>query len=476
MTLKDSRFALHQLISPKIDNLRSRARELALQPGQVAMEFRLGNRQELPRLMNSLSLILARVISSGLGFLTWLFAARLYATNEVGVASGVVSATMLLIQLALLGVGSAFISQYPKYQASPAKLVNTTLHIVAVGAVMMAGLFVLVASSDFKELNVISSRLDYVLLFLAITLFGAINTLMDSISIAMRRSDQVLTRNLLFGIVTVAAVTGLPLISQNRSSVTIVAAWTMADFSAIALGVVQLFRSQPTYRYRPELDGAIAKGVLRVGFPNYMLTLAERAPNWIMPVLVTELLSPTDNAHWYMIWMMAWVVFIVPISIGQNLFAEVSRRPESLNEAVNHSTRTSLLIGGGASAAVILLAHFMLSLLGEGYAAAGTVPLRILALAVFPVVYIQAYYAVCRGMNRLVEANITGILGGTIGILAAILAGLSYGLTGMAVGWLITQTVVGIWAGVRLKMMTREVRPQINAEGAPFPDPVDMGE
>lgn len=456
MAVKQNRLSLVQIISLKMASWLSSAKGLAVQPKLLVEELRLGKRRELPRLWNSLALILGRVASSGLGFLTWLFTARLYATTEVGLASGVVSAMMLCVQFSLLGVGSAYISYYPKFREAPSRLLNTVIHIVSGVSLLTAGLFVILASSAFRQLNVVSAQLPYVLLFLGITLFGAVNVLMDNISIAMRRSDQVLSRNILFGVVTVVAVAGLPLLTQSRDSMTIVLAWTLAGFSACALGAIQLIRSERAYRYQPEVDGSMAKDVMRVGFPNYFLTLAERAPNWILPILVTELLSPADNAHWYTVWMMAWVVFIIPISIGQNLFAEVSRRPESLDEAVRHSTRTSLVLGGGAAVIAILLAHFMLSLLGKGYAAAGTVPLRILAVAVIPVVFIQAYYAVCRGMNRLREANITGLVSGLAGIEVATIAGITYGLPGMAVGWLITQTAAGIWAGIRLRQMTRQ--------------------
>lgn len=456
MAVKQNRLSLVQIISLKMASWLSSAKGLVVQPKLLVEELRLGKRRELPRLWNSLALILGRVASSGLGFLTWLFTARLYATTEVGLASGVVSAMMLCVQFSLLGVGSAYISYYPKFREAPSRLLNTVIHIVSGVSLLTAGLFVILASSAFRQLNVVSAQLPYVLLFLGITLFGAVNVLMDNISIAMRRSDQVLSRNILFGVVTVVAVAGLPLLTQSRDSMTIVLAWTLAGFSACALGAIQLIRSERAYRYQPEVDGSMAKDVMRVGFPNYFLTLAERAPNWILPILVTELLSPADNAHWYTVWMMAWVVFIIPISIGQNLFAEVSRRPESLDEAVRHSTRTSLVLGGGAAVIAILLAHLMLSLLGKGYAAAGTVPLRILAVAVIPVVFIQAYYAVCRGMNRLREANITGLVSGLAGIEVATIAGITYGLPGMAVGWLITQTAAGIWAGIRLRQMTRQ--------------------
>jgi len=408
------------------------------------------------KLWNSLALILGRFSSSGLGFLTWLITARLYATTEVGIASGVISAMMLCVQLALLGLNSAFVALYPKHSPQPSKLLNTTLNIVALAALLAAFLFLLFSSVMFEELSVVSKSLLYILLFLGLTLFGTVNTFMDHVSIAIRRADQVLVRNVLFGVITIIFVAGLPLVTGSVTSESIIFAWMLAGFSACAIGAIQIFRSIREYRYRLELDTNIGKGLVSVSLKNYLLTLAERAPNWILPIIVTEMLSPTDNAYWYILWMMAWVIYIIPISVGQNLFADVSHQPGSYRQALTHSIKTSLLLGTVAAAAMILLASFLLSLLGTGYASAGTLPLRILALGVYPGIFIQAYYGICRGKNMLTEAILTGTVAGLAGVLAASLAGLRFGLVGMAVAWLMTQCLVGSWALIRLGILSRQ--------------------
>src|SRR5512135_3673823 len=147
---------------------------------------------DLRRLWNSLALILGRFSSSGLGFITWIITARLYATAEVGIASGVVSAMMLCVQLALLGLNSAFVALYPKHREQPSSLLNTTLNIVSLAAILAAVLFLVLSSVMFHELSIVGKDLIYILLFLGMTLFGTVNTFMDHVSIAIRRGDQVL--------------------------------------------------------------------------------------------------------------------------------------------------------------------------------------------------------------------------------------------------------------------------------------------
>jgi O-antigen/teichoic acid export membrane protein len=416
----------------------------------------ISNRINVQKLWNSIALILGRFSSSGLGFVTWLITARLYAPAEVGIASGIISAMMLCVQLALLGLNSAFVAFYPKHHQQPSSLLNTTLNSVSLASLLAALLFLLLSSVMFHELSIVSHSLIYILLFLGMTLFGTLNTFMDHVSIAIRRGNQVLIRNILFGGITILFVSALPLVVGSVTSKSIIFAWMLAGLFACTIGSLQIVRSIPAYRYRFTVDTGIGKGLIRVSLQNYLLTLVERAPNWILPIIVTEMLSPTDNAHWYTLWMMAWVIYIIPISVGQNLFADVSHQPETYRQSLRSSITTSLILGTIAAASTILLAHTLLFLLGASYAIAGTIPLRILSLGVYPAIFIQAYYGVCRGKNVLTEAILTGAVAGLTGVVAASLAGLRFGIVGMAVAWLSTQCVVGIWALIRLRILSNQ--------------------
>lgn len=413
---------------------------------------------ELYRLWNSLSLIMGRVLASSLGFITNLFTARLYAPAEVGISSGIVSAMMLCVQIALVGVGAAVISVYPRHKDQASKVINVGLNIIILTALLTALAFFILSLFVFRELSIISRTLPYSLLFFGITLFGTVNVYLDHVWIVLRRTSQVLVRNMIFGLVTIAGVSLMPIFTGQRDSMTIILAWCLAGLTACAVGMVQLHHSLDNYAYRFEINRALGGELIRVGLPNYLLTLTERAPNWIMPILVTELLSPTDNAVWYNVWMMAWVVFIIPISVGQNLFADVAHDPDELRASLQRSNRTSVWLGTMAAIGTISLAWFILSLLGPTYANHGVLPLRILVLAIYPVISIQTYFAVCRGRLTLTEAILTGLISGTVSLVAAVTIGLRFGLIGMASTWLVTQFAAGAWALLRLRVLTQHTR------------------
>jgi O-antigen/teichoic acid export membrane protein len=358
---------------------------------------------------------------------------------------------MLCTQLALLGLGNAVIARFPRHQQRPAVLLDTAFGLVAVTSVLGGGLFLLLASGIFSELDAVSHDLVYALLFLAATVFGTVGILMDQVSTTLRRGDHALLRGLAFGIVTVASLGLIAALTDARSAQNLLLPWVLAGAGAFLIGVVQLWRTLEGYRIRPRILAPIARELVSSGLPNYALTLSQRAPGLILPVVVVELLSPEANATWYAAWMMAWVIYIVAIQVELTTFAEVAHDPDSLRLSIRRGVRASLGIGVPAALVIAIAAHPLLSILGPAYADAGATPLRILVVAIVPLTFVQIYYAACRGVGRLREAIIAGWITGAVSIGAAAVAGAAEGLAAMALTWLCVQLVAGLWAVWRLR-------------------------
>ena len=405
-------------------------------------------------LVSNVALIAARVASMGLGFVAWLLAARLFAPAEVGVASALVASMMLCVQFGLLGIGSAVVAVLPSHRDAPANVVDVGASVVVASVLAVTVGYFVLAATVLSELDIVLSP-TYAIAFLAMTLFGTLNTYYDYVSLALRRGDQVLVRNMTFGVVTlVTLVVVSALLGDAPGSLIITVAWAAAGLAACAIAGRQVARAlgrRPAARW----DLALTRRLIAIGWPNWLLTLTERAPALAMPVLVAQILGPTTNAFWYVAWMTAWVVLIIPISIGQTVFAEVSRDPASARASLLHGLRSSLLIGVPAALLLALVAEFGLGLLGTPYAAESAPALRLLVISVVPVTVIQAFYAVSRARNNLREAIAVGLLGGATTVVAALTAGRYGGLVAMASAWVIAQTIIALWAAGRLWVMFR---------------------
>ncbi|MDQ3690412.1 MAG: oligosaccharide flippase family protein [Chloroflexota bacterium] len=413
-----------------------------------------GAHLRLSVLVSNLALIAARVASMGLGFLTWLLAARLFAPADVGIASALVAAMMLCVQLGLLGIGSAVVALLPSHRAAQGHMVDVGATVVVLCVVgVTLGYFVL-AGTLLKELSLVVAP-GYAVLFLAMTVFGTLNTYYDYVSLALRRGDQVLVRNIAFGIVTLTVLAiSASLLGGAPGSLLILLAWASAGVAACAIAGVQVARAL-SRRPAVRLDRLLTSRLVGVGWPNWLLTLTERAPALGMPVMIATMLGPTTNAFWYAAWMMAWVVLIIPISIGQSVYAELSRDPSTAKSSVLHGLRSSLVIGVPAALVLAVAAELALMLLGARYAAESAPALRVLVVSVVPVTVIQAYYAVSRARGALTEAIGVGALGGAATVAAALTAGQISGLVAMAAAWVVAQNILAILAGVRLWSMFR---------------------
>jgi len=399
---------------------------------------------------DAIGLIIGRMAALGLGFLFWLIAAHVARPAQVGFTAAVVSAMMLCTQFAQLGTGQAFIKLYPQHLKRPAPLLDSVLSMAVIGAVVTGLVFLLFARSMFSQLDHVAHDPVWAVSFLVLAVFGTAQVVFDQISMGLQRGGQAITRNVACGLLTLAPLTVLPALGVGVSRLGLFLAWVLGGAGTVTFGLWQLNKTCGGYRYRPRLVRSLIPAMATTGLANHTLTLSERVPGLVLPIVVAELLSPQANAYWYVIWMSAWVVFITPLSVGIALFAEGAHRPATISSATTQALRVSLIFGGGGAVLLCLLATPVLDLIGHEYARAGATPLRILLLGVVPMAFTSAYYAGCRARGRLGEANATGILGGLAAIFGTALAGARYGLPGMAVAWVAVQTIVACWAGLRL--------------------------
>jgi len=415
-------------------------------------------RPPLSQITNGLTLIGSKAIPMGLGFVFWVIAARSFAPRQVGIAAGAVAAMMLCTQIAQLGFGSAFITHYPARRREPAPLLNTSFTLVAALGVLWGLLFVALAGFAFHQLDIVAGSFGFVLLFVFASLFGTLGILYDQVATALRRGDQALVRNLAFAAGTVVLLAAIVGGTDRAGAESIFMPWAVAGLVALLIGMRQIRRTLPDYRLRLSVRWGLARELTRAGMPNYALTLAERAPGLILPVVVAELLSPAANATWYTVWMMAWVLYIVPIQVGMTIFSEASHDPGALGESIRRGVLCSLAVGAVGAVVLGLGAHLALSILGHHYARGGVWPLRILVAAFVPLSFVQAYYSAARARRRLREAIVVAWSSALVSVAVAGVAGLIGGLTAMALAWVAVQFVTGAWSMWRVRAIRRDAR------------------
>ncbi|MDQ6753800.1 MAG: glycosyltransferase [Actinomycetota bacterium] len=423
---------------------------------------------------NAAWLTAARVAPMATGFLFWALAAFLLPPAQIGLGSAVVSAALLAVQLGLLGVGPATLTLLPTQNDGGRRLIATSLLTVAISSLLVAAGLAVVTHALGPGVGEAWSNPAVTVSFVAAAVFATLAYQLDHIGVAQSRADRTLVRSLVQGLVQLAVLVAC-LIVGYRDLLAIVSAVAAGALASVLLGLRQLHRNNTAPDWKHGIRAGEALSLLRPGLPNHALMLADRAPGYLLPLIVAATLTPSATAAWYVVWMLASAVFFVPQSAGYSLQTKLAtyRSGPSL---VGGALRISLVITLLAGIILLLAGPLVLNLLGPRYAPEWVLlPVLVPALIVSCVT--QVYYGVCRASGRLAEATAVALLAAIIVVAPAAAVAQNYALTGVSALWLGAQLIAALVAAWRLRALTTTTltRPsyQVPAQTQGRPDGIE---
>jgi O-antigen/teichoic acid export membrane protein len=421
-------------------------------------------------LINTGSLIGTTVVTSGLGFAYWWVAARWFPPEAVGVGSASISAMMLLGSFCILGMGTLLITELPRRPEQAGSLLTTALVVVGSAGLIIGMLFAFVAarlSVQFEALA--ASNLD-VLVFGSGVSLTAVTLVLDQGLIGLLRGSWQLWRNALFAVVKLVLLCVVSVAVAQRMAISISLTWTGANsISILALYLCYVVKSRsfgrkclPRWSLLLNLGGA--------AFQHHLLNLTLAFPALTLPVLVTWLLSAKMNAWFYVAWMLASFVFLIPTSLTTVLHAMNAAQQNTLAQKARTTIMLSCVLSTLALSFLQFTAPILLSAFGGSYALQAATTLRILVLAAFALTIKNHYISICRIQDRVGRALFAMIPGG-IGELGAAMIGANlYGLEGLSIGWVIAVYIEAlcmlptVYAAVWSSQASEELRVQDEEE------------
>ncbi len=393
---------------------------------------------------NAFYLIANTLVSSALGFIFWIVAARFYAPADVGLAAALIAVANLLAVFSNLGFNFGVVRFLPNAK-DPAKLVNTCLNFVAGASLILSALFLLLMPILSPALLFAREKAVFALSFMSIVLVWAIFPLVDHVFVAKRTSNLVIVKSTVFNALKIP----LAIFAAYLGAFGIFASWGVA--MAIAGGVALLFfipRILPGFIPSLTIDRAVINDIIHFSLGNHVAHLLYLAPSLILPLMVVNLLGGQMNAYFYVAFMIVEILFVIPTAVSQSLFAEGSTKKESVGEYIRNSLKMIYLLMIPAIVILLLLADELLLLFGPEYSIHGSGLLRVFALSGFFLGVNLTYITLLRLEKKVGEIiAISGFL--ALGILS-----LSYfllistgGIVAVGYSWLAIQGIISIYAG-----------------------------
>lgn len=387
--------------------------------------------------INTGSLIGAMGVTSVLGFVYWWLAAREFAPQDVGIASASISAMTLLGTIGMMGLGTLLITELPRQPDQAGSLISTALIVVGVVGAGVGFLFALVAPSVSIGFQPLRASIITIVLFAVGVSLTSITLVLDQAVIGLLRGGVQLWRNSLFALGKLVALFLISRWLSVAGGIGVYGAWAVGNgLSLIVLAGWMILKGKWSGRsYWPQK--ALLRKLGAVALQHHLLNLTLSAPPLLLPLMVTVLLSARANAWFYVAWMVASFLFMVPGALTIVLHAINSAEQETLKHKARVTLSLSFVIGLFACVVMLFGAKYILSLFGGAYAAEASWTLSILTLAFFPLTIKNHYIAICRIQDRIARAMMGMAPGGLLELGGAALGAHLGGLVGLGVGWVI---------------------------------------
>jgi O-antigen/teichoic acid export membrane protein len=405
-----------------------------------------------PQHRDGLALILSSGLTSGLGLVFWIVAARLYDPATVGVNNTVLSAMTLLGTAAQLNLGNALLRFVPVAGRNVRALV-VGCYATAVAAATLAGaVFALGASWWAPELHAAFGGSELVAFFTLSTPVWAMFVMQDYILPAIKQAKLVPLENLVFSVLKIVFLAGAAALGMWSG---LAVAWVAATAVIVLLVSVSLARVLPHARHvrddhRPAVTVRDVACFVRA---DYVGTVFLLAAVFGLPLVVLARLGPGAAAVYGIAWQIAYALYLVVNGMGQSLVAHVAADPHRLEAARRSMVHKALALLVPAVVVIAVGAYPLLSLFGPAYAENGSVLLVLLVLSAIPnvVTWSTVWAARVRRDGRV-------LFGLPAVITTAVIAGSWYlmpvmGLVGTGVAWLGAQGLAA--AGILLARAAR---------------------
>jgi O-antigen/teichoic acid export membrane protein len=383
---------------------------------------------------NAASMMSTTLVTSLLGVVFWLVAARCFSQSAVGVGSAAVSAMTLLGFGATLGLGTLLMGELPRREGGRRALLNAALAVTALTGAGLGLGFAALAPLFSSDLESLGGGWSSATLFAACTGLTALAYVLDQALIGLLRGGLQLARNIVFAAAKLVALVPVAAIVVDPDPTWIYSVW--GGGIAVSLIVLAGF-------YREREDEAMRPDFARLGqmrasaASHHGFNLALLAPSMVVPIVVVALISASANASFYVAWMIAGFLAMVPVSLGTVLYAVASADASRLTQQLRFTFLISFAVGVAANLVLIVAAEPILRIFGAQYAEQATTPLHVLALGIFPLTVKTQYVALQRVRHRVAAALPIAWGGAVLEVGgAAVGAWLLGDLSGVAWGWL----------------------------------------
>jgi O-antigen/teichoic acid export membrane protein len=405
------------------------------------MRRRLSGHLRQPLFRNAYALTLSSGLTSALGLMYWIVAARRYDPLVLGRNAALISALQTISTFGQLDTPSVLTRFLPALRQRATRLTAATYGASAAATLVLSVGFVVLVPHWIATFDFLGVGLSVVFCLGAVV--WSLFVLQDGALTGLRRTTVVPVENSAYSMLKLGLLVGLAALLPSWG---ILASWLLPLALVVpAISVLVYRRYLPAHHRLPASSRqALPRRVLLryVSF-DYAGGICGALTTTALPVVVLGLLGADASATFYLAFLVIVMMNTLSLSLGASLVVEGSFDPERITHYARQVARRALMLLVPAVVVVELLAGMLLQLFGHRYAVAATPLLRFMALAIVPMAVLGLWAALVR-LSGQVGRMLAVMVSVTIMLLASVMIGAHVdGLTGVGVAYAGTYLLTG---------------------------------
>jgi len=379
--------------------------------------------------------MLSMGISALLGFVFWSIAAHRYSPSDIGVVTALIGVASFIIGFSQLGYVSGLVRYMSEFRHKN-NLINTVFSIVGVIAIFFSIFFIAISKYVFPKADFISQGAVPILFFILYVLSSAYGGILDGLFVAFRSTQFTFIRNISASTAKILAILVL-----GGGLIGLFYSITVATLFGSLIGLYFLWKE---FKYVPSRNLSKEVRIMsRFSLVNYLSSSIATLVIALIPILIIWKIGASDAAFYYIAYSVVAVLNFIPNSISQSFFSESSNDEGSLKVNLNKSTKliSSLLIP--SAIILIVFGKYILLIFGKEYSVAALTCLRLLTLTsvLSTINYLgDNILNIQKRLKTYTYVNIFCALSTIIFMYPL----LRYGLTGVGLGWLLSEAATAI--------------------------------
>jgi O-antigen/teichoic acid export membrane protein len=382
-------------------------------------------------------LVVAIILNSATGFIFWWIAARTFPADAVGLAAAAVSAMLLLSQIAVLGLGTQLAGVLHREPRTASLAITALVAAGSAGALLGLG-FSLAAPALSQELSPLAAGPLTVLVFVAGVSLTTLASVLDQVLVSLFYNAYQLLRNAVFSFGRLALLAAAAVLLAPAGMV-IYGVWASGVLLSLATVLVLIHRARLSTNVRPLMWRTLSE-MTRSAFTHHVLDLSRSSSVWLLPLLVTVVLSPEQNASFYVAMLLANFIAIVGKSGTFTLYIVGARAPDELWRHLRVTLALAIGISLVGTVALTFAGRTLLGLFGHAYTSAFPT-VAVLGLSCLPLAVKDHWIAIQRVRGTVGTAAVIGVGLLLLELFASAIGAATDGLVGLAIARLAVLTL-----------------------------------